>query len=162
MSWFCKAGAPITVVCALVLTPVTALARSPDDNGNHYGQLYVMGHHYGQLKHQQQPPPPAPTPPPATTPTPHHGSGGATSTSTLALHTGTGPASGDQSSMPDLPVTLPMPGAETPQVELAGSTPSGGGLDWLLLLVLPALAAVWVMVFARASEKARRRTKAPA
>jgi hypothetical protein len=165
VSWFCKAGAPLVVVCALVLTPVTALARYPDDNGHHYGQLYVMGHHYGQLKHQQTPtPPPAPpTPLPASTPAPHHGSGGPPTTSTHVLHTGTGQSTGNESSIPDLPVTLPVPGAETPQVQLVGSTPpGGGGLDWLLLLILPTLAAVWVMVFARATERARRRTKAAA
>ena len=160
MSWFCKAGAPFVVACAIVLTPVTALARYPDDNGNHYGQLYVMGHHYGQLKHQQTPPPPAPTPAPS--PRPHHPStSGPSGTSTEVMHTGSGQSSGEESSIPDLPVTLPMPEVPAPQVQLVGSTPAGGDLDWLLLVILPALAAVWVIAFARTAEKARRR-RAPA
>ena len=40
MVWFFRAGMSVVVVaCALLLVPVSALARYPDDNGHHYGQL---------------------------------------------------------------------------------------------------------------------------
>ena len=160
MSWFCKAGlSGLAVVFALVLLPTSALARYPDDNGHHYGQLWNPGHHYGQLKHQQTPPPGLP-PPPASIPTPHRGTNGPATSSTHGLNTGNGQSKGDESSLPDLPVTLPP--VQTPQVQLAGSASGGGGLDWLLLAILPALAAVWVMVFARAAQSTLRRRKAAA
>jgi hypothetical protein len=158
VSWFCRAGlSAVVVACVFVLAPVTALARYPDDNGHHYGQLWNPGHHYGQLKHHQAPQPlPAPSP----APTPHHGSGGSANNLGHVANPGAGQSSGDQSSIPDLPITFPLPGDETPQVLLVGSTPDTAAFDWLLLAILPALAALWVMVFSRTADAARRRRKA--
>jgi hypothetical protein len=161
VSWFCRAGLSAVVVgCAVVLVPVTALARYPDDNGHHYGQLYVMGHHYGQLKHQQAPPP-APVPPPV-----HGKPGGSPSGGGdhgPAVGGGGSSTGGDESSIPEVPVMLPLPGGNTPQVDLVDSSPGRGGFEWLLLLILPLLAAVWLTAMARFADKAsKRRSSAPA
>lgn len=161
MSWFCRAGlSAVVVACAFVLAPVTALARYPDDNGHHYGQLSNPGHHYGQLKHQQAPPP-APAPSPA--PRPHPGvPGGSANTPRHVVNPVGGQPSAGGSSIPDLPITFPLPGVETPEVQLVGSAPDTAAADWLLLVILPALAALWVMVFSRTAGAARRRRKAAA
>ncbi len=162
MSWYFKAGlSACMVVGVLALIPMTVLARYPYDNGHHYGQLWNPGHHYGQLKHQ--PPAVIPTPTPLAAPTPpaHN------------PHPNTGPAgvpAGPQEQtppglftfLPDLSALPPVPGGPSDQIDLAGISPPGGDLDWMLLVILPALLAVWAMVFSRAVINTRRQRRATA
>ena len=145
MSWFFKAGlSAVMVAGVVVLFPISGLARYPDDNGHHYGQLSNPGHHYGQLKHHQAP---APSPPPAPTPSPRPGP--ATVVSLVADVI---------SSIPDLPIVMPVQQAPSDQVSLGGSA-ANEEEDWLVLLILPALLAVWLLVFARAALTASRRPR---
>jgi hypothetical protein len=65
--------------------------------------------------------------------------------------------------IPELPIVLPpVPEVPAPQVNVVASVP-GNALDWLVLVILPALLAIWLLVFARAAlAAARRRRKAEA
>jgi len=161
VSWFFKAGLTgLAVICLFVVSAGAALARYPYDNGNHYGQLSNPGHHYGQLKHHQTPPP-APAPPPA--PTPGRGTGHPGGSSAPPVTAGSQPVLGGTggrtvSGIPDLPVILPPTGQTSDQVALAaGSRPAPGGLDWLVLLLIPALAALLVLSGARTAQRASER-----
>jgi hypothetical protein len=164
--WFFKAGLSAVMVAGMVvLIPIGALARYPDDNGHHYGQLSNPGHHYGQLsnpghhygqlKHDQAP---AANPPAAPTPSP--GSHPVTLGSLVAdvVSSGQHPTSGDASSIPDLPIVLPVQDSPSGQVRFEDSAPAHEQ-DWMLLLILPALLAVWLLVFARAALAASRRRR---
>ncbi len=159
MSWYFKAGlSAVVVACALLLVPTSVLARYPYDNGHHYGQLSNPGHHYGQLKHHKTPPvtPPSPGPKPKPNPGP---------VGTLAHHnlgSGAQPTTGESSWIPDFSLLLPAPTALSDQVQF-GDWARGSDQDWLLLVILPALLAVWLWVFARAARSAsRRRRQSPA
>lgn len=160
MSWFFKAGLTgLAVACLFVLAAVTALARYPYDNGNHYGQLWNPGHHYGQLKHAQNPP--VPTPAPTPTPTPNRGTqpagGGSPAVVPGAHKQGAGGTdAGTTSGVPDLPVTLPA-GGPSDEVSFTDTSAPSGPLDWLLLLLVPALAALWVLSGARTAQRASQR-----
>lgn len=103
-----------------------ALAYNPNNHG----------HHYGQLKHQAAP---APNPPPAV-----QGSQVPAPGPTIASYLSTG------ESAPALqPVTtIPLPAAG-PIESVSARPASNTGISWLVLLILPALLAVWLMVFAR-------------
>ena len=161
MSRFFRAGMSVVVVaCALLLVPISALARYPDDNGHHYGQLSNPGHHFGQLKHHQAPPP-APAPRPG--PKPHPVTGGSSANHSAATGTSAGQPTNETAGVPDLPVTLPLQNVGAGQIDF-GYPPDGNKLDWLLLVILPALLAIWLLIAARgALAAARRRTrKAPA
>ncbi len=161
MSRFFRAGmSVVAVACALLLVPISALARYPDDNGHHYGQLSNPGHHFGQLKHHQAPPP-APAPNPA--PKPHPVTGGSTANDSGGTASSVGHSTDETSGVPDLPVTLPLQSVGAGQIDF-GYSPDGDKLDWLLLVILPALLASWLLIAARgALSAARRRTgKAPA
>jgi len=154
----------VVVACALLLVPISALARYPDDNGHHYGQLSNPGHHFGQLKHHQAPPPaPAPNPAPRPGPKPHPVTGGSSANHSAATGTSAGQPTNETAGVPDLPVTLPLQNVEAGQIDF-GYPPDGNKLDWLLLVILPALLAIWLLIAARgALAAARRRTrKAPA
>ena len=148
------AAAAILVTAALFLvSSVSAYAKSDPDhpNGTHDGLLNNPGHHYGQLKHQTPPPAPGPAPTPAPSPQPSPGR-------TTAARPATGIGS---TSMQNPAQSLPNLSASWPVIRLGGDLKLGraleasGGLDWLLLLVLPLLLAVWVMVFARMLRRAR-------
>jgi hypothetical protein len=170
------AATSLVVAIALVfLSAVTAYAEpKPDNPGNHYGKLSNPGHHYGQLsnpghhygwyKHPQSSPPVSPpaVTPPSTTPSPTTSpgdAGGSSSGSGVASQDiGAGPTR-ETSGIGNLPITLPVQELPSNQFKLTASTPSGP-LEWLVLLILPALLAVWVMVFTRALITARRRRMA--
>lgn len=174
MSWFFKAGLSAGLVaCALLLVPLSALARYPDDNGHHYGQISNPGnhYHYGWLKNGKQVPPVV-TPPPAPTPPPHpgpypqpgphpqsHPATGSQGADTPVVDSG-----GESSGIPDLPIVLPAGIGPDGQIQL-GDGATAGALDWLILLILPGLAAIWLLVLARAvleAAKRRRRSAAQA
>jgi len=150
----------VVVACALLLVPVSALARYPDDNGHHYGQLSNPGHHYGQLKHHQAPPP-APAPNPA--PKPNPVTAGSTASHSAGNGTSASHSTRETYGIPDLPVTLPVQNIGTGQIDFANAA-AGNNLDWLLLVLLPSLLAIWLLIAARGAQAAtRRRTrKAPA
>src|SRR6266576_672348 len=124
----------VVVACALLLFPATALARYPDDNGHHYGQLSNPGHHYCQLKHHQGPAP-APLPNPKPAPKPHPLAGG-TAANHPAVASEVGQSASETSGIPDLPATLPTGSFGASQIGF-GDTPGGKNQDWLLLVILP-------------------------
>jgi hypothetical protein len=159
------AATSVPVALALLLLGnMSAYAREAPDNpgnhygqisnpGNHYGRLNNPGHHYGQLRHQPTPPPPA-TPAPSPTPAPVVGG---TSAAQPQLN-GPGvvvPTTPAASSLPDLRVALPVHEA---QVQLAEASPRNEE-QWLVLLILPLLTAVWLMIFARAALTTSRRRR---
>jgi len=143
VSRFFRAGPLAAVVaCVVGLAPTTVLA---DANPNNHG------HHYGQLKHRLAPPPvtnPTPSSIPATT-----------SATSPALHgRSSAPAAAQQATSA---LALPWPVLKAGALIKVDSTPSSGE-SWLLLLILPALLAVWLLVFARAALAAARRRRRPA
>ena len=135
---------------AMVAASNTIAFAAPDPD-NH-------GHHYGQLKHHQvtSPPPPVPTPTPhpVVQPTPNVAP---------IIHT---PAAGNVALVP---VAQPAPVSAQPDpivsvapvIELNQAVDSAAGqFDWLLLLILPFLLAVWLIAFvglARRLSGARRK-----
>jgi hypothetical protein len=154
VSWFFKAGLSAVMVAGVVVSiPISAMARYPDDNGHHYGQLSNPGHHYGQLKHHRAP---APNPSPASTPSTRPGPATVVALVADVISSVPDHSSGDGSSIPDLPIVMPVQQAPSDQVSLGGSAPNDEA-DWLVLLILPALLAVWLLLFARAALTASRR-----
>ena len=129
----------------------TTIAFAAPDPDNH-------GHHYGQLKHHQvtSPPPPVPTPTPnpVVQPTPNVAP---------VIHT---PPAGNVAAGP-LQQTGPVSAPSDPIVSVApvielnqAGDSAAGQFDWLLLLILPALLAVWLIAFvglARRLSGARRK-----
>jgi hypothetical protein len=116
----------------VMLSTGPVFAKSGPDN---------PGHHYGQKKHAQQPPPPAPNSQPSA------GEAGSTTTESrvsLTIHT------------IGLGTNGPRPVADVKRVQ---TWPSGAGLEWLLLLILPLLLAVWVVVAARTVATVVRRSR---
>jgi hypothetical protein len=138
------AVASLSSLALVAASNITAFA-APNPN-NH-------GHHYGQLKHHQvtspPPPVPVPTPHPVAQPTPN-----------VAPVVHTAPAANlsvpaPASTTPD-PITSPV----TPVIVLNQAAGSDGQLEWLLLLILPSLLAVWLIAFvglARRLSGARKR-----
>jgi hypothetical protein len=143
---------------ALVAVSNTIAFAAPDPD-NH-------GHHYGQLKHPKvtSPPPPVPTPTPhpVVQPTPNvapvvHTPAGRIISAGPVLQ----PAPVSASPDPIVPVA--------PVIELNRATDSAGQYDWLLVLILPLLLAVWLIAFvglarrlSGASKKALQVQTAPA
>lgn len=135
---------------ALVAASNTAAFAAPNPD-NH-------GHHYGQLKHRPvaSPPPPVPTPAPhpIVQPTPNVAP---------VIHT---PQAGIVNAVP---VAQPAPVSASPDkvgtpvapvIRLNRATDPGGQFDWLLVLILPSLMAVWLIAFvglARRLSWARKR-----
>ena len=157
MSWFYRAGLTgLAVACLFTVASIPAVAKYPDDNGNHFGQLWNPGHHYGQLKHRQSPPPaPVPTPPAS------HPSTTGSSTSVAGAAPGGRPAGspggGDQGG----PAVNPPAGggpslSPEGQIEFGASAPDTG-VSWLVLLLVPALACLWVVSAARTAQRASLR-----
>ena len=158
----------VTAYAHPVPPPPPGWAWGKDNNpGNHYGQVSNPGHHYayGHFKHQTPPPvtPPAVTPPVTTPPAgnPGHHSPGSTGTTDASSNLGSGSSTGETSGVPDLPVVLPL-GGTGDQVKLVTAAPDNP-YEWLVLAILPALLAIWLIVAARAAlSAARRRKKASA
>ena len=142
-----------------MFSAVTAFAKSDPDNpnGTHDGLFNNPGHHYGQTKHHPAPPPgPQPTPAPTSNPNP------ATGNSPAARLAG-----GNQGGTVHFGISLTIPGADLAGKSLndaarlgqaAAWTPQSG-LEWLILMILPLLLAVWVIVAARMVDNALRRVR---
>lgn len=135
---------------AMVAASSTIALAAPDPD-NH-------GHHYGQLKHHPvtSPPPPVPTPTPhpVVQPTPNVAP---------VIHT---PPAGNVAAVPVVqaaPLSAAPDPIESvaPVIELNQAVDSAAGqFDWLLLLILPSLLAVWLIAFvglARRLSGARRK-----
>jgi len=158
-TFFRAALAAAVAACALLAGAGSALAYNSDNNGHHYGWYNRNGNHYGLLKHHLLPPPapipqPVPVPAPKPNPKPHPSAGPSS-----LLHTVSGQPAEEESSIPDLPlVVAPMPEAAAPQVKLVDSVP-GNPFEWLVLVILPALGAIWLLLFARAALAAARRRR---
>lgn len=175
---FAQVAAAITLAAgaAVLVMPVAAFAKDnpgtasgrPGNPGHHYGEISNPGHHYGQLKHHKTPAPnptPNPTPNPVSNPTPApvHNPSHSTGTSVVfAGHSqGVGDTSSTSSGVGDVPVGVP--GQTGTQNSVAGEIPANGSdLEWLLLLILPALLAIWAIVAARILRNALKRQSAPA
>lgn len=147
-----------------MLFAVTVEAKGdPGGNGHHYGQTDNPGHHYGQNKHQQPAPTPAPNPAPAPGPGPATNPQPASGVS-FAARLATRQAAGAETlTLPSntvqiVPIALqPLPRfTELSQAEPVAPLRVE---EWLLLLLLPALLAVWVIVFRRLALAAWRRAR---
>lgn len=137
-------GSAFFVVAALALAPATAIAYNPNNHG----------HHYGQLKHQQPPPPPNPPPAPSGNPVP---ASGPTANSHL-LTGGSAPSTLPVTTNPPPVTTNPLPVSDP--IEAVSAPPAkDAGTSWLLLLILPALLAVWLMVVGRGAVTVARLTR---
>jgi len=160
------AAAAVLLSSTLVLlASATAYAKENPGNrygkdnnpGNHYGQLSNPGHHYGQLKHQQIPAPsPSPASNPSSNPASHPSSNG--STTTIVVADSPGLSAGDNITLPDFPINLPAQ-QQTSSRSILFDSPSANPLDWLLLLILPALLAIWLMTFTRIAVRVSRRRR---
>jgi hypothetical protein len=123
--------------------------------GNHYGEISNPGHHYGQYKHQRPVSTPSPQPQPQPQPTP----GATTQTTTggqgaAVSRSSTAPAAAG-SSIADVPIVVPP--ATHPADNVVFANPAGENpLWWLVLLILPALLAVWVIVAGRMVQRVTR------
>jgi len=133
------------VLAATVFLPVSSLTAHAEANPNNHG------HHYGQLKHRHLAPAPAPKPVQkpvlAAVPTP-----------------ASRQPQSDPAAVKDEPAAVPAQLVPAAHINVSRSALGGGNLDWLLLVVLPALLAIWLMLFARAvltASRRRRPTTAP-
>lgn len=123
--------ASLSTVALMVGTTATAYADANPSN---------RGHHYGQLKHPKVVPPPSPSPSPSPAPNPG-GQPAPTVHPALAI-TVTTPAP-LSISISLGPVASPFAGGV---IEPVAGLPQlrGDENDWLLLLILPSLMAVWL------------------
>lgn len=124
--------ASLSTVALMVFTTATAYADANPDN---------RGHHYGQLKHPKvfPPPTPSPSPSPATNP----GGQPAPTVHAAVAITVSKPAP-ISISLSVGPIASPVASGQIEPV--AGLTPLAGNEDdWLLLLILPSLIAVWLI-----------------
>jgi hypothetical protein len=124
------AVASMSSLALVAASNISAFAAPDPDN---------HGHHYGQLKHHQVTPPPSPVP----VPTPHPV---AQPTPNVAPVAHTAPAA-NVSAVPAPASTPPDPIASpvTPVIVLNQASGSEGQLEWLLLLILPSLLALWLI-----------------
>ena len=158
------AGAVLTTTASLLLTVVNVYATDwPGNPGNHFGEIANPGHHYGQLKHQPTPSPsPAPTPAPTSIPPTSTDQPPATAPSgTTSVGTSTDPAGAVSTGVAAQPATLPVSNPQSTTASIKAPAGHPDGLSWLVLLILPALIAVWLMVFARAAQTAVRLSSKP-
>jgi hypothetical protein len=143
------AVASVSSLALVAASNITAFAAPDPDN---------HGHHYGQLKHQpvaSPPPVPVPTPHPVVQPAP---------TVAPVIHV---PGAGVVNAVPvqqPAPVFTP-PEAVTspvaPVIQLNQAADAASQLDWLLLLILPSLLAVWLIALVGLGRKlsvARRKS----
>jgi hypothetical protein len=131
------AVASLSSLALVTASNITAFAAPDPDN---------HGHHYGQLKHHQPvaspPPVPVPTPRPVVQPSPNVAP---------VIQT---PRPGDVNAVPvqqPAPVSAPadrIASPVTPVIQLNQASDSAGELEWLLLLILPLLLAVWLIAVA--------------
>ena len=147
-------AAATALVSAALVVFATATVYAKDlpsgragNPGNHYGEISNPGHHYGQFKHQPPVTTPSPQPQPQPTPGPatHPVTGGQGS---AAVASPVAPAPTAGSSVPDLPIMLPPATHPSGNISFADAS-SQDSLWWLILLILPALLAVWVIVAGR-------------
>jgi hypothetical protein len=153
------------VFAALVLASLAAVLMSAsvfakENPGHHFGPCCNAGHHYGQLKHPKTPTPtPNPNPNPNPNPTPrpvtHPGSGGG-STVTISA---TKPDLTDGGTTTLIPVTLTLPVEHQAGGPIQRAALPTNALDWLILLILPLLLAVWVIAGAGLTRKAARKIR---
>lgn len=141
------AAASLSSLALVAGSTIAFAAPNPDNHG----------HHYGQLKHHRvtSPPPavPTPTPLPIVQPTPNVAP---------LIHT---PVAGSVAAVPAVqpaPVSAQPDPIESvaPVIELNQAVDSAGQYDWLLLLILPSLLAVWLIAavgLARRLSGARRK-----
>lgn len=171
VSAYVSAALALASIALVAFSAMTVYAKDvpvpsgrPGNPGHHYGEISNPGHHYGQLKHQ-----PAPVPTPAPTPAPQPSSNPVTGpvigilTSGHTAQPAATPAAAPPSSLP-VPVSLPSQGRPVGDLR-AGSPTSPDGLWWLVLLVLPALMAVWMIALGRLVQRialGRRSNTAPA
>lgn len=140
--------ASLSSLALVAASNITAFAAPDPDN---------HGHHYGQLKHHpvaSPPPVPVPTPRPVVQPTP--------AVAPVVHPTGAGIVNAVPVQQP-APVSTP-PEAITspvaPVIQLNQAADPASQLDWLLLLILPSLLAVWLIALvglARQLSGARRK-----
>ncbi|HET7421841.1 MAG TPA: hypothetical protein VFL27_15785 [Candidatus Dormibacteraeota bacterium] len=112
----------------------TAATAYADANPNN------RGHHYGQQKHQHPAPTPAPTPAPQPSAHPTPAIVPPQSTVTQPAIT---PAAHQPAAAPTPAVTVPSPVSN--RARITEPVAPAGADDWLLLLVLPTLIAVWLI-----------------
>jgi hypothetical protein len=148
------AAAGTLVLIAMAVSSVMSVsAKDPDNpNGSHDGLINNPGHHYGQLKHNQPPPTPDPQPVPA----PNTQPGTAPATHGSGANTGNTVQAGISLSIPNLSVTAAQGLHPAVRLGRAASWEPQGGLDGLILLVLPLLLAVWIIVAGRMVDNAMR------
>jgi hypothetical protein len=166
------AATVFAALALLIAAPLTALAkdepgkRSGEDGnqGHHYGQISNPGHHYGQLKHHHQSPPPSPSQVPAPTPNPGHnpasnpGGSGAKKLNVIVRDPGSVAPAAQTSGDPDVTISLP---AQNQAAARAGDNAlPADALDWLILLILPALIAIWIIAFIGIARKLTGRKQA--
>lgn len=155
-----SAHVPAAALVSLMLIAATGVAAQasfdPDPNPNNHG------HHYGWYKHNHNPAPapnPNPTPPPV--PTPGHGNNPGSNTNPVTGGThGSGnpaPNSAPNSSPASFGTLLTalqglnvallqlVPTGQTAngQIGLLPQNPANDPLWWLILLLVPTLAALW-------------------
>lgn len=155
-------AALIVASVAFVAMSASVLAKENPGNhygkdgnpGNHYGQISNPGHHYGQLKHSKTPSP-TPNPNPNTQPVTQTGTGGG---STVTNDAAT-PSLADGGSTGSLPIALTLPSQNQTSGRFAPELPAANVLDWLILLILPALLAVWLIAGAGLTRNAARRIR---
>lgn len=141
---------------ALMLSSVAAFAQIlPGNPAHHYGEISNPGHHYGQQRHH--PPAPSPTPNPVPTPNPMSTPNPASKPSQPPTGSGAhGTNAGTPASHASLGVanagvgTIGVPAQDQRKVRAVTEIPGSPiWLDWLILLVLPVLLAVWAIVATR-------------
>jgi hypothetical protein len=141
------AVASLSSLALVAASNITAFAAPDPDN---------HGHHYGQLKHHRvtspPPPVPVPTPHPVAQPTPNV---------VPVVH----PSLAANVSAVSAPVLTPpdtIASPVTPVIELKQAAGFAGQLEWLLLLILPSLLAVWLIALVGLTRRlSRARKNAP-
>jgi hypothetical protein len=127
--------AAVASISSLALVAASTVTASAAPNPNNHG------HHYGQLKHPKVTTPPPPVP----APTPHPV---ATPSAVPVTHT---PPAGIVSAVP---IQQPAPASKAPDtvasplspvIQLSQAADPAGQYDWLLLVLLPTLLAIWLI-----------------
>jgi len=119
------------------------------------GRAGNPGNHYGQYKHQPPVTAPSPQPQPQPQSTPGPVKQPATGGHSTAVGTPFTAPAGAGSSIAGVPIVVPP--ATHPAGNIAFANPAGEDpLWWLVLLILPALLAVWVIVAGRMVRRVTR------
>jgi hypothetical protein len=142
--------AAVASLSSLALVAASNISAFAAPNPNNHG------HHYGQLKHQRVTPPPVPTPKPTANPIVRPTTSAAPVSQTP--RTGNGGAAPVEQPVSTQPNSIVSPVA--PVIRIEPAAVSAGQFEWLLLLILPSLIAVWLIALvglARRLSDARRR-----